>query len=311
MFQRNNSYSNISSVKKYQSNQNNVERYNFIADSNKNSILNSYQNYTRTHKHFHPNANVNTITCSFSRDYKSNTNAKPTNVKSEFNNEDIKKIYESIDEIKKNQRELIAAIKIPKSNKELKNKIVKKKEEDKKENNNTEVNEILSSFNKFKEDLEKMKEEISLMKKNEEENKKIIESNKNEIENLKKIIQQNNKDNSEIIIEKDKEIKKLKESLQKSENEKNDLSNTNKLKDNEIQSLKKQLEESKSKIELSQKLIDLNNNVEIIKKSIENNNASINQTQKDNLLKSRSLDFEPNYNIIYKNSTFSAEKPNA
>ena len=311
MFQRNNSYSNISSVKKYQPNQNNVERYNFIADPNKNSILNSYQNYTRTHKHFHPNANMNTITCSFSRDYKSNINTKPTNVKSEFNNEDIKKIYESIEEIKKNQRELIAAIKIPKSNKDLKNKIVKKKEEDKKENNNTEVKEILSSFNKLKEDLEKMKEEISVMKKNEEENKKIIESNKIEIENLKKNIQQNNKDNSEIIIEKDKEIKKLKESLQKSENEKNDLSNTNKLKDNEIQSLKKQLEESKSKIVLSQKLIDLNNNVEIIKKSIEKNNASINPTQKDNLSKSRSIEFEPNSNIIYKNSTFSAEKPNA
>jgi chromosome segregation ATPase len=322
MFQRNNSYSHISSIQKIQANQNNMDRYNYKSDYNKNSILNSYQNYCRTHKHYHPNANVNanTITASFSRDYKSNTITKQTNTKTEFNNEDIKKIYEAIDDIKKNQRELITVIKIARPIKEMKNKIVKKKEEDKKEDkkvdkkgdNSINVNELLSSFNKLKEDLEKMKEEISIMKKNEEENKKIMELNKSEIENLKKNIQQNNKDNSDILIEKDKEIKKLKESLQKSENEKSDLSNINKQKDDEIKSLKKQLEESKSKIELSQKLNDLNDNVEIIKQSIENKTANINQKPKDNLLKSTSLDLEPNSKIIFKDSLYTAaEKKDA
>ena len=310
MFSRNNSYSYLTSLKNAQNNPNNIEIYksqNLKPDiSNRNIDINHIEHNNRTHKYYHQNPEINTINYTFNRGRQSNFKKKTIN----DNYEDIKKIYEAIEDIKKNQKELIAVMKGMKFDKKVDDNTIQQNENNEIDNKNDE-NDFLTSFKELKEDLEKMKKEIFMLKKNDEENKKIIESNNKEIENLKKNLREKNKNNTEIEDEKDKEIKKLKESLKKSENEKINLNNQNFLKDNEIKNLKKQLEESNSKIYISQKLSDLNNNIELIKKSIAIPNSNQNTNPMENLKKSQSLDFEPNSNIIFKNSHYMIENKNA
>ena len=129
---------------------------------------------------------------------------------------------------------------------------------------------------------------MSILKQKDLENQKIIESNKLEIENLKKNYQSkiNDKYNNSLI-EKDNKIKKLEESLDESKSQNKNLQqqltisqDLNKKKEDEIKTLKKELNEFKVKSvnnndldpkKLTNILNNLNLNIELIKNSIQSN----------------------------------------
>ena len=153
-----------------------------------------------------------------------------------------------------------------------------------------------------------------MLKQKEEENKKIIESNKAEIEMLKKNFQKNiNGENHNKLIEKDKKIKELEDLLEKSKDDNVDLKqklsiseNLNHKKDEEINTLKKKLDDFKGKSvindlepkKLSEILNNLNINIEFIKKTIPNNNIN---SVNNYLTRSTSTFFEKNGNIREEN----------
>lgn len=288
----------------------------------KRNVSNSYQLYYNTYKRFHPNYGITSVTNSFSPEYNNYTRAKTIDNKNEFSNEDIKKIFEVIEDIKEYQKELISVIKDLKINHQKnindEKKIEQKKEEERKKENTKDKeveNKLFSSINKLKEDYESMREELSILKQKDEENKKIIESNQKEIEILKKSINTNSYEKNEIIIEKDKRINQLEESFEKMENEKLDLSEKLLNKNSEIINLKRELEDYKTRStnnnfetkKICDKLNNLSHNVELIKDSMPNINTSSNINI---LTKSRSLDVEPIISINCKNGKYIAENKN-
>ena len=96
---------------------------------------------------------------------------------------------------------------------------------------------------------------MSILKQKDLENQKIIESNKLEIDNLKKnYLNKINDEYNNSLIEKDNKIKKLEESLDESKSQNKNLQqqltisqDLNKKKDDEIKTLKKELNELKVK----------------------------------------------------------------
>ena len=318
MFSQNSSYSysGNTTLKKFQNYHNlnstdKIIKENYNLDSNfdiNNNILSSYKQNYRQHIHYLPKRNRFTTSSAFSHDIKANINIKPaTNQNYNFNNEDIKKIYESIEDIKMNQKEIISAIKELNPNKAINNTINQAKKEDIKEDNK---NDLLTTINKLKEDYDKLRNEMLILKEKDDENKKIIELNRKEIDNFKKKL--NESENKEDISDKLNylEINKLKEALKKNENEKNDLKNLNDKKDNEIKDLKSQIDDYKSKISLSEAINDLNKNVDFIKNSLFNLKENQNQT-KEQLKISQTADFEPLSQIINKDGLFTAENKKA
>ena len=288
----------------------------------KRNVSNSYQLYYNTYKRFHPNYGITSVTNSFSPEYSNYTRAKTIDNKNEFSNEDIKKIFEVIEDIKEYQKELISVIKDLKINHQKnindEKKIEQKKEEEGKKENikDKEVeNKLFSSINKLKEDYESMREELSILKQKDEENKKIIESNQNEIEILKKSIKTNSYENNEIIIEKDKKIKLLEESFEKMNNEKLDLSEKLLNKNNEIINLKRELEDYKTRStnnnfetkKIGDMLNNLRKDVELIKNSMPNINTSSNINY---LQQSNSLDMVQNAFINCNNGKYILENKN-
>ena len=315
MFPKSSSYSGIPSLKNFSitqnlnSNDKNIKenlKSNFVIN---NDILNSYKQSYRRHKHYFPksnNNNNNIINTAFSQEIKTKTNlnTKPTQNKYEFNNEDIKKIYEAIEDIKINQREIISAVKELKTNQIINNIRNKTKNEDIKDYNKI---ELLSTINKIKEDYDKLRKEMLVLKEEDDENKKIIELNRKEINNLKKILneEENYEDNSDKFGKSNNlEIKRLKEALKKSQDEKNDLKNLNIVKDNEIKALKNQINEFQSKMSLMGTSKNFNKNVD---KNLISNILENPYKKNENLKFSQALDFEPNSQINFENGKFNAE----
>ena len=122
------SYSDIPSLKKFRgcqnfniTDKNNFDELNSDFDK-RNTILNSYQLYYKTHKHFHPN--MQTIGNINSPDYRNYLKTKLNNNKNENNNncntnEGINNILEAIKVIQENQKEIILLIKDLKNIKEV------------------------------------------------------------------------------------------------------------------------------------------------------------------------------------------------
>ena len=318
MLPRHDSYSKISSLKNFQTPNNYVDRYNAYIlnhNNNANTLTNSYQFYSRTCAGFPPTS-YNTNTIRPTNNYlKDKIKTEINNNKREKKNEDIKKIVEVIEGIKENQKEIIAAIKDLKLNKEThyNDNINKPKKEENIEKNGVE-NNLLYSFNNSNEKYEK---EISIFKQKEEENKKLIESNKKEIEDLKRnFLKIVSGENNNALIEKDKKIKELEELLKKSKDDNLNLKqkliiseNLNNKKDEEINSLKQKLDGFKGKSVINElepkKLTDilnnLNMNMEFIKQSLHNNNIN---SMNNNMTRSISTFQEPNINIIRENGEF-------
>lgn len=221
---------------------------------------NNYLNRLKTYGHGDYHSPIKTQTISnlrYPHYDKYKTLQKETNNKSIFTNNDIQKLVEAIEGIKKNQEDIIDIIKDLRSN----NNTIEKSEMN---NNNFERNnynkeslinsEVLSSINKLREDYESMKKELLTLKNKDEENKKIIEINKNEIQNMKNEHKKEENSKNDILNEKDKKIKELEESLGKNEKEtlslKNQLiesKNTINSKDKEIMDLQNEIKKIKSK----------------------------------------------------------------
>ena len=288
MHNRHDSASNIFSIKKYPFSPLNG-RYNIdVENSNEfrgNNLINSYTYYLGRHMNYHPPRNLRFNTNISTGNNQSNMNTNLNDNKTELKNGDIKMVIESIEDIKANQKELISAIKGLKFYKDN-NKNEQNKEEEKEEKKNE--NEILSYIKNLKSEFESLTKEMSILKQKDLENQKIIESNKLEIENLKKnYLNKINDEYNNSLIEKDNKIKKLEESLDESKSQNKNLQqqltisqDLNKKKEDEIKTLKKELNEFKvksvnnndlDKKNLTNILNKLNLNMELIKNSIQSN----------------------------------------
>ena len=130
---------------------------------------------------------------------------KENNIRTQYKNQNIQTIMNSIQALNQNQNEIISELKGLKE--------IKKKENYKKSNNH----ELLSTINKLKEDNDKMKKEILVLKNNDEKDKKIkqledlLENSKKENQELKKKLGEYQNENKE----KEEKIKCLQNELEK------------------------------------------------------------------------------------------------
>ena len=308
--------------------QSNSDKYKSYLTYNRydnNNVINSVDFYT--HKDFHSPKRIRRINSTYGSDILKNKKftSKLNNNTKEIEDEQIKLIIDSIENIKQSQKEILSIINELKSNKNVNTKVNNKNiinEEKKEQTKDNEINELKNTIKKLTEEFSLMKKEILILKKNDEENKKIIESYKAEIEKQKNN-QQNDISINDILQKKDEEIKQLKESLGKSEAEKKDLNlklaqsqnKINNFKDEKINNFENELKQMNDKInniiskttKIEEKLD--NSTINLFQENNQNNDNNQNPIQ-SNLQQSTSI-VNQSYGKVSKiNNEFTIQEQN-